>query len=274
MSTETRSLYVRIRKNWPAAAAALLGLAAVAITTPAGAKDWKAVRVGTDATYPPFESVNPKGEIVGWEIDYAKALCEHMKITCTFQNQDWDGIIPALLAGKFDVIISSMNVTPPRAEKVAFSDVYYSTPPAFMGPASEKSNDVSPEKLKGKTIGAQSSTVFANYLSKFYKDSEVKLYPGGDEAQIELANGRLDYVMVDAIVAQTFIDKSGNGCCRVITTVKRLPDIFGPGVGAAFRKEDTDLRDMFNKAIADMVSDGSFDKIAAQYFKIDIKPKQ
>ena len=148
---------MRIRKNWPAAAAALLGLAAVAITTPAGAKDWKAVRVGTDATYPPFESVNPKGEIVGWEIDYAKALCEHMKITCTFQNQDWDGIIPALLAGKFDVIISSMNVTPPRAEKVAFSDVYYSTPPAFMGPASEKSNDVSPEKLKGKTIGAQSS---------------------------------------------------------------------------------------------------------------------
>ncbi|MBS0561616.1 MAG: transporter substrate-binding domain-containing protein [Proteobacteria bacterium] len=254
--------------------ASLLGLAAGLLCTAAQAKEWKTVRIGTDATYPPFESVNAKGEIVGWEVDYGNALCERMKVTCTWQNQDWDGIIPALLSGKFDTIISSMNITPPRAEKVAFSQVYYSTPPGFIGPASLKSNDVSPEALKGKTIGAQSSTVFANYLSKFYPGSDVKLYPGGDEALIELANGRLDYVMVDTIVAQAFIDKNGNGCCKVVGTVKRLPDIFGPGVGAAFRKDDPDLRAMFDKAISELAADGTFQKIASKYFKIDIMPKQ
>jgi lysine-arginine-ornithine-binding protein len=253
---------------------ALLGLTVAAFGAPAEAKDWTTVRIGTDATYPPFESVDSKGDIVGWEIEYGKALCAAMKVTCTFQNQDWDGIIPSLLAGKFDVILSSMNETPARAQKVLFSDVYYATPPVFIGTTADKSDDVSPAALKGKTIGCQSSTVFANYLAKYYKDSDIKLYPGGDEAQVELKNGRLDYAVNDSIVAQTFIDKSGDGCCRIVAKIdrKKDPEIFGPGVGAAFRKDDTDLAAMFNKAIAQVKADGTFDKLAAKYFKIDIRP--
>jgi lysine-arginine-ornithine-binding protein len=253
---------------------AVLGLTFAALGAPAQAKDWTTVRIGMDATYPPFESVDSSGAIVGWEVDYGKALCAKMQVTCTFQNQDWDGIIPSLLAGKFDVILSSMNETPARAQKVLFSDVYYATPPVFMGPASDKSNDVSPAALKGKTIGCQSSTVFAAYLAKYYKDSDIKLYPGGDEANIELKNGRLDYAVNDSIVAQSFIDKSGDGCCRIVANIdrKKDPDVFGPGVGAAFRKDDTDLAAMFNKAIAQVKADGTFDKLAAKYFKVDIRP--
>jgi polar amino acid transport system substrate-binding protein len=239
----------------------------------AEAKEWKTVRIGMDATYPPFESVDSKGEITGWEVDYARALCAKMSVTCTFQNQDWDGIIPALLAGKFDVIMSSMNITPPRQEKVLFSQFYYATPPAFATAASNKSNDYSPAALKGKTIGTQSSTTFANYLEKFYKDSDIKLYPGGDEPQIDLANGRIDYDIGDSIVIGNFIEKSGNGCCRIVGLVTRDPAIFGPGVGAAFRKEDTDLAAMFNKAIDAADSDGTFKKLAAPYFKVDIRGK-
>lgn len=250
---------------------AVLGLATALFGAGAEAKDWKTVRIGMDATYPPFESMSPKGEIVGFEVDYAKALCAHMKVTCTYQNQDWDGIIPSLLASKFDVILSSMNITPPRKEKVAFSTMYYATPPAMMTSAANKSNDVSPAALKGKTIGAQSSTILANYLEKYYKESEIKLYPGGDDPQIELANGRLDYAMNDIIVLETFIEKSGKGCCRVAAEIKRDPDIMGPGVGAAFRKEDNDLREMFNKAIADLDADGTFKKLAGSYFKVDIR---
>ena len=97
----------------------------------AAAKEWKTVRFGMDATYPPFESVDAKGQIVGFEVDYANALCAKMKVTCTFQNQDWDGVIPALLSGKFDVIFSSMNMTPARAQKVLFSDMYYATAPIW-----------------------------------------------------------------------------------------------------------------------------------------------
>jgi polar amino acid transport system substrate-binding protein len=252
---------------------ALLGLAACVAASSAMAKEWKTVRYGTDATYAPFESVDPSGKIVGWEVDYGMALCAQMKLTCTFQNQDWDGVIPALLGGKFDVIFSSMNITDERKKKVIFSDMYYATPPVFAGQASNKSDDVSPQALKGKTIGTQSSTIHANYLEKFYKDSQIKLYPTQDEPNLDLASGRIDYVVGEGLVEQDFIDKKGNGCCRIIAKIERVPEIHGIGVGAAFRPEDTELRDMFNKAIAALDADGTYKKLEAKYFKDDIRGK-
>lgn len=251
---------------------AFVGLAACLASATASAKEWKTVRFGTDATYAPFESVNPKGDIVGFEVDYGNALCARMKVTCVWQNQDWDGVVPALLSSKFDVIFSSMNITAERAKRILFSDMYYATAPIFATQAATKSDDVTPAALKGKTIGTQSSTVFANYLDQKYKASEIKLYPGGDEPFIDLANGRLDYVIGDILVAQKFIEKNP-GCCRVVSEITRTPETFGPGVGAAFRPEDTDLKDMFNKAIAELDADGTYKKIEAQYFKTDIRGK-
>ena len=250
----------------------ILGLMGLAATS-AGAKEWKTVRFGTDATYAPFESVATNGDIVGFEVDYGMALCKKMQITCTFQNQDWDGIIPALLANKFDVIFSSMNITDERKKKVLFSDMYYATPPVFATQASIKSDDVSPAALKGKTIGTQSSTIHANYLQKFYKDSDIKLYPTQDEPNLDLASGRIDYVVGDLLVEQDFIEKKGNGCCRLLSKIARVPEIHGPGVGAGFRPEDTDLHDMFNKAIAALDADGTYKTLEAKYFKDDIRGK-
>ena len=256
----------------------ILGLAASVAASclavsDADAKDWKTIRFGMDATYAPFESVASNGDIVGFEVDYGKVLCQKMKVTCTFQNQDWDGIIPALLANKFDVILSSMNITDERKKKVLFSDMYYATPPVFVGQASNKSDDVSPAALKGKTIGTQSSTIHANYLDKFYKDSEIKLYPTQDEPNLDLASGRIDYVMGDSLVEEDFVEKKGNGCCRILSKVTRVPEIHGPGVGAAFRPEDTDLAAMFNKAIAEADADGTYKALETKYFKDDIRGK-
>ncbi len=251
----------------------LMALGACLASLSAQAKDWKSVRIGTDATYPPFESVNSNGQIVGFEVDYANALCVKMKVTCTFQNQDWDGIIPALLSGKFDVIFSGMHATPARAKKVLFSDVCYDTPQVWIGQAANKSNDISLEAVKGKLIGAQSATTFVIYLDQFYKGIEVKLYPTGDEALVDLGNGRLDYVLVDMLVAQHFIDKNP-GCCRIVGEIPRTPEIFGVGVAAAFRPEDTDLAAMFNRAIAEADADGTFQTIETKYFKIDIRGKK
>lgn len=239
---------------------------------PAAAKDWTVVRFGVDATYPPFESVDQSGAIVGFEVDYAKALCVKMKVTCTFQNQDWDGVIPALLASKFDVIFSSMNMTPVRAKRVLFSDMYYATPPVWVTAGGTKSDDVSLAALKGKTVGTQSSTTFASYLDKLYPGLEVKLYPGGDEPFMDLANGRLDYTVGDILVAEKFIAGHA-GCCRIIKEIPRTAEIFGPGVGAAFRPEDTDLAALFNKAIAEADADGTYKQIAAKYFTMDIRGK-
>ena len=254
-----------VRMAWVLAVGVLVAL-------PALAKDWTVVRVGMDATYPPFESVNSSGTIVGFEVDYAKALCEKMKVTCTFQNQDWDGVIPALLAGKFDVIFSSMNMTPARAQRVLFSDMYYATAPVWVTAAGTKSDDVSVAALRGKAVGTQSSTIFATYLDKNYPGLEVKLYPGGDEPFMDLASGRLDYTVGDVLVAQKFMEGHA-GCCRIVKEITRTPDIFGPGVGAAFRPDDRDLAAMFNKAIAEADADGTYKTIAGKYFTIDIRGK-
>ncbi len=247
-----------------------LGLCA-AVT--ASARDWPTIRIGMDASYAPFESVDQSGKIVGFEVDYANAICARIHATCTFQNQDWDGVIPALLSAKFDVIFSSMNITDARKQKVIFSEVYYATPPVFVGQASEAGNDVSPEALRGKTIGTQSSTIHANFLERLYPGSQIKLYPTQDEPNLDLASGRLDYVVGDGLVEADFIEKKGNGCCRIISEIKRVPGIHGPGVGAAFRPDDTDLRDLFNKAIAELDADGTYQKLEARYFKVDIRGK-
>ena len=251
----------------------LVGLATAALATAASAKDWKTVRFGMDASYAPFESVDSGGNIVGFEVDYGQALCAKMHVTCTFQNQDWDGIIPALLSNKFDVIFSSMNITDERKKKVLFSDMYYATPPVWVAQAGNPSTDVSSAALKGKTIGTQSSTIHANFLEKFYKDSDIKLYPTQDEPNLDLASGRLDYVVGDLLVEQDFVDKKGNGCCRLLAKIARVPEIHGPGVGAAFRPDDTDLAALFNKAIAEADQDGTYKTIEAKYFKDDIRGK-
>jgi lysine-arginine-ornithine-binding protein len=238
----------------------------------ASAKEWTSVRIGTDATYPPFESVDASGAIVGWEIDYGRALCAAMRVTCTFQNQDWDGIVPALLAGKFDVILSGMSITPARQRKLLFSDAYYASQPVFIGQAGDAGNDVSPAARKGKSIGTQSSTIFADYLSTTYKESDIKLYPAGDEAMIELADGRLDYAVNDNVTADAFLRGSAGRCCRIVATIPRDPAIFGTGVGAAFRKEDTDLCRLFNAAIARLFADGTYARLAKRYFTVDVRP--
>ena len=166
-----------------------------------------------------------------------------------------------------------MNETPARAKRVLFSTVYYATAPVWVTQAGNKSDDISSAAMKGKAIGTQSSTTFAGYLDKNYKGIDVKLYPGGDEPLADLANGRLDYVVLDELVTEKFMEKNP-GCCRIISKIERDPEVFGPGVGVAMRPDDTELKDMFNKAIAEANADGTFDALQKKYFKIDIRPKK
>ncbi len=235
------------------------------------AKDWSTVRIGTEGAYPPFNSVDSNGKLVGFDVDIAQALCDHMKVKCDFIAQDWDGIIPALLAGKYDAIVASMSITAERAKKVAFTDKYYNTPAWFIAPKSAHITDTSPEALKGKIIGAQSSTIHANYLQDVYKGSEIKLYGTQDEANADLASGRLDLVLADSIVLWEWTTKTDDGkCCEHVGKPLNDPKWFGSGAGIAMRKEDTDLKAMFNKALAEILADGTYKKINDKYFPFSI----
>jgi ABC-type amino acid transport substrate-binding protein len=166
----------QIRTFFGAMAASLL---AASFAT---AGDWSTIRVGTEGAYPPFNYIGTDGELKGFDVEFAQALCAKMEAECTFTAQDWDGIIPALLAGKFDIIIGSMSITEERLKKVDFTDKYYATPARFIAPKDTTITSTGPEAMAGLTIGAQSSTTYAGYLQDNYPESDIRLYATQDEA--------------------------------------------------------------------------------------------
>lgn len=260
---------MRILKLAAAAVFALGTFAGSAI-----AKDWKEIKIGTEGAYPPFNSLDASGQLVGFDIDIGNAVCEKIKAKCTWVAQDWDGIIPALLAGKYDVIIASMSITDERKQKVAFTAKYYNTPPVMVAAKTLKAGDFGPEAMKGKTIGTQSSTIHANFLEEVYKPAgvEVKLYPTQDEANADLAAGRLDAVVADVIALEDWLKKPEGACCdkKVIIDTAKYQKILGEGAGFAARPDDKELVDLLNKGLGDIIVDGTYKKINDKYFPFSI----
>ena len=249
-------------------AAALL--AVLTTTSLAVAKDWKTIRIGSDATYPPFESIDASGKFVGFDIDIMNAICDELKVKCEYINQDFDGIIPALVAGKFDVIDSSISITEERKKTIDFTDKYYNTPPAIVARKDAGIKGISVDDLAGKSIGVQSSTTHANYAQKTYTKSDVKLYPSADQFKLDLQNGRLDAINDDIVVLEDWLKTpEGKACCVFVGAVKLVPEIHGIGAGFGVRKEDTDLRDMLNKGIAAIRANGKYKAINDKYFDFD-----
>ncbi len=248
----------------------LAAAAALAVSLGAAqAQDKMELKIGTEGAYPPFNNLEADGSLVGFDIDIAKALCEEMNAECEFVTQDWDGIIPALQAGKFDAIIASMSITPERMEKVDFSNKYYNTPPAIAAPKDTDITGVTKEDLAGKAIGVQGSTTHSNYSEATYTDSDVKLYPTADEYKLDLANGRLDAVNDDIIVLQDWLDSEDGACCKIVGTIEPVEEIHGPGAGIAVRKGETELAEKFNAAIEAIRANGTYKEINDKYFDFD-----
>ena len=256
---------MRISKRIVIAAAA-----ALAVTMGgAQAQDMMKLKIGTEGAYPPFNNLEADGSLVGFDIDIAKALCEEMKADCEFVTQDWDGIIPALQAGKFDAIIASMSITEERMEKVDFTNKYYNTPPALAAPKDTDIAGVTKEDLAGKVIGVQGSTTHSNYAEATYTDSEVKLYPTADEYKLDINSGRVDAVVDDVIVLGDWLATDDGACCKIVGTITPVVEIHGPGAGIAIRKGEDELREKFNAAIDAIRANGKYKEINDKYFDFD-----
>ena len=240
---------------------------------PLAAKEWTKIRIGTEGAYRPFNYIDSDKQLKGFEIDLARAICERMDVKCEFVAQDWEGLIPALLAGKYDVIFASLSITDERRRAIAFSNKYYASPSLFVAPKESAGMAITPEALKGKVVGAQAATVSARYLEEIYTPAgvEVKLYVTLDEANFDLASGRLDAVIADKIVQMAWLEKSPEGkCCQVIGPDLADPAYFGAGIGAGLRKSDTDLKELIDKGIAAIRADGTYGRINARYFPYDV----
>jgi arginine/ornithine transport system substrate-binding protein len=237
----------------------------------ASAEEWKNIRIGTEGAYPPFNFIDAKGELQGFDIDIAKALCKEMGAECEFVVQDWDGLIPGLLAKKFDCIIASMSITEERKKKVDFTEKYYNTPARFVARKSD-AMALFKKGIKGKTVGAQRATVTEYFLRDNFSDLvKIKSYATIDEANLDLTAGRLDMVIADMVVIMGgLLDKPEGQDFMFVGPTFSNPKWFGEGIGIAVRKGSDDLTAKFNKAIKALRANGVYQTINKNYFDFDV----
>ena len=260
-----------VKKLFSAVFIAALALGGSLGAIQAEAKDWSKVRIGVEGAYPPFSEVTPDGKLVGFDIDIANALCKEMKVECELVTQDWDGIIPALLARKYDAIIASMSITEERKQKVDFSKKYYNTPAKFVRKKGS-GIEITDEGLKGKTVGVQRATIHDKFVSDVYGDEvEVKRYGSQDEAYLDMVAGRLDLLLADSVAMQGgFLDTEDGKGFEFVGPDFNDPKYFGEGAGIALRKGEDDLRQMFNDAIDAIRANGTYKAIQDKYFDFDV----
>ncbi|PYY83092.1 amino acid ABC transporter [Pseudomonas sp. TKO26] len=240
---------------------------ACALVFAASAAQAETLKIATEGAYPPFNYVDSNNQLHGFDVDITNALCERMKVQCTIVAQDWEGIIPALLAKKYDAVVASMIATDERKKKIAFSNHYYRTP---LSVAVAKDSDITDAQtnFKGRTVGAQASSTQAIYAEDHYgpAGADVKFYPTLDEANSDLAAGRVDGVIADKFPLLAWAESAGKDCCKIIG------DVNGTTADAsiAVRKEDNALRERLNQALDEIVADGTYKKISSRYFAFDI----
>ena len=231
----------------------------------------KVLRIGTEGAYKPFNYVDKNGKLEGFDIDIAKALCKEMGMKCEFKVQDWDGLIPGLLAKKFDAIVASMSITDERKQKVDFTNKYYQTPARFVAKKGAGIT-ISKEGLKGKTVGVQRATIHENFVRDMFGDAvTIKPYATQEEANMDLVAGRVDLVIADATVMESGFLKTEDGKNFEFVGPSYVDKKwFGEGVGIAVRKGDNELREKLNKAIDAIRANGVYQKINAKYFNFDV----
>lgn len=226
----------------------------------AASEQQKVIKIATEGAYPPFNNLDANGNLVGFDVDVANALCAKMNAKCEIVAQDWEGIIPSLLANKYDAIIAGMSITPERLEKVDFSEPYFSNTIVWL---SKTDGSFDPANIKDKVLGGQRATTGAAYISEKYdgKDgNRVTLYDSYINAYLDLKSGRNDAVMAEKVSANDWLKDNKDGFGLVGDEIDNNDKL-----GIAVRKGDT-LKAEFDKALAEIKASGELAKIEATYF--------
>tara|TARA_S200000501_G_scaffold375308_1_gene426993 strand:- start:130 stop:957 length:828 start_codon:yes stop_codon:yes gene_type:complete len=247
------------------------------------------IRIGTEGAYPPWNSKDASGKLIGFEVELAWTLCRYIGQQCEIVEQDWDGMIPALIMRKFDAIMAGMSITDERKKAINFSQGYadeVASLAVMKGSNLEgiqtseginltmKSGAVKKDlktitgALDGKTVCVQTATIHQNFLeSGDVGKVKVRTYKTQDEVNLDLASGRCDVALAAAVAFTDYAEKSGKPVVLVGPTFSG--GAFGNGVGVGIRKDDAELLKAFNSAINKARKNGDISRIATKWFGFD-----
>ena len=277
--------------------ASMVALTVSALTFPANA--WAqekptAITIATEGAYAPWNFTGPDGKAAGFEVDLANDLCARMKVKCTIVIQDWDGLIPSLNVGKFDVIMASMFITDKRLEVINFSRPYAIDPSTFAvgktsalaksdvtgkfnlndEAAAQPEIDKMKPLMKGVVVGVQAATTNQQFLKKYLDGVvDIREYKTTQEHDLDLAAGRVDALFGQSTALAATLSKP-EYASYTLAGPEFLGGVFGRGTGAGIRKKDTVLLGMFNDAIAAAMADGTIKKLSLKWLKADVTPPQ
>ncbi|MGD0640046.1 MAG: transporter substrate-binding domain-containing protein [Roseiarcus sp.] len=253
-----------------------------------------AITIATEGAYAPWNFTGPDGKAAGFEVDLANDLCARMKVKCTIVIQDWDGLIPSLNVGKFDVIMASMFITDKRLEVINFSRPYAIDPSTFAvsktsalaksdlsgkfnlndEAASQSEIDKMKPLLKGTVVGVQAATTNQQFLKKYFDGVvDIREYKTTQEHDLDLAAGRVDALFAQSTALAATLSKP-EFASYTLAGPEFLGGVFGRGTGAGIRKKDTVLLGMFNDAIGAAMADGTIKKLSEKWLKADVTPPQ
>ena len=247
------------------------------------------IKIGTEGAYPPWNSKDASGKLIGFEVELAYTLCRYIGKQCVIVEQDWDGMIPALIMRKFDAIMAGMSITAERQKAISFSQGYadevaslavmkgsslegLDTPAGINltkpNAAAKKALKTLTAALAGKTVCVQTATIHQNFLdSGDVGKVNVRTYKTQDEVNLDLASGRCDAALAAAVAFSDYAEKSGKPV--VLTGPTFSGGAFGNGVGVGIRKDDTELLKAFNSAINKARKNGDISRIATKWFGFD-----
>jgi octopine/nopaline transport system substrate-binding protein len=264
------------------------------LAAPAVAKDWSSVTIATEGAYAPWNITLPGGKLGGFEPELMQNLCARIKLDCKLVAQDWDAMIPGLRAGKFDVLMDAIMITPEREKVITFSRPYALTPGVFvsadpkmlsgLGAPSDVlrlSGDPKTDKptvdrlraaLKGKTIGIQTGTAYTEFIDRNFKDiATIREYKKSPERDLDLAMGRIDVAFDDVSYFTAVLQQPDNKSLAFVGP-KIGGTIWGPGEALAFRQGDADLKAKFDTALAAALADGTIKRLSEKWFKVNVMP--
>lgn len=236
--------------------------------------DWSwlpALRVLTEPDYPPFNYYDEEGQLTGFNVDLARAICRELAVTCEINAADWNTLIPSLQDNEADAIVASLAISAKSLSQVDFTNRYYSTPARFAAKVGSGIGEISVAALNGKKIAVVQGSAHEAFLKDFFGGAKILAYSSPAEARAALKNGDADLLFGDGISLMFWIQGSESArCCEFKGEGYSEPHYFGDGVGIAVKKGNTRLREVLDYALARVKASGRYEELMLRYFPLPL----